>query len=121
MISQSSAVASRDIASTTPLRKARLSLDFKNSHARVIEPEQASIAMRAVSIEAPVFWRMMPAASVAGMWRNGTTWQRETIVGSTLSRVRPKRTIITLAGGTSSVFRKAFAAAVPSISTRSRI
>ena len=49
------------------------------------------------------------------------TWQRETIVGSTLSRVRPKRTIITLAGGSSSVFRKAFAAAVPSISTRSRI
>ena len=55
MISQSSAVASRDIASTTPLRKARLSLDFKNSHARVIEPEHASMAIRAVSIEAPVF------------------------------------------------------------------
>ena len=88
---------------------------------RVTDPSQASMAMRAFSSEAPVFWLRMPAASVAGMWRNGTTWQRERMVGSTLSRVRPKRTSTTSAGGSSSVLRNALAAAVPSRSTRSRM
>ena len=63
----------------------------------------------------------MPAASETGMVRNGTTWQRETMVGSTLSRVRASKMSTTSEGGSSSVFRNALAACTPSRSTRSRM
>ena len=112
---------SRASASSTRARNARRSLDFRNSMPRVMEPSHASMAMRAFSRDAPVFCARMPAASLAGMWRNGTTWQRDKMVGRTLSRVRPKRMSTTSDGGSSSVFRKALAAWTPSRSTRSRM
>ena len=98
------------------VRKARRSLPGarRNATAEVMEPPQASRAWRAWAGSAPVFWATMPAASEAGMWRKGTTWQRETIVGSTDSRVRPRRIITTSSAGSSSVFKNALAALAPS-------
>ena len=119
--SQSSALRRQPSTSSTRVRNARRSLDFKNSTARVMEPSQASTAMRACSRDAPVFCTMMPAASLAGMVRNGTTWQRDRMVGSTLSRVRASRISTTSDGGSSSVLRNALAACTPSRSTRSRM
>ena len=77
------------------------------------------MAIFASASEQPTFCTRIDAASFAGMVRNGTTWHRETMVGRMLEAVRPSRMMTTSSGGSSSVFRKAFAAEVPMRSTSS--
>ena len=107
------------MTSITRARKAKRSVLFTNSMAPVSDPPHAWMAAAASMREAPVFCETMPHASETGIWRKGTAWQRDTMVGSTLSKVRPNMMITTPAGGSSRVFRKALAAWVPRRSARS--
>ena len=61
------------------------------------------------------------AVSAGFETRNGTSWQRETIVGSTASAVRAMRMNTTPPGGSSMVLSRAFAEESRSVSTRSRM
>ena len=111
--SSTSRASATDKPARTSITRARnsvRSLLLANEIACVMEPSHASIAIRARSGVTPTFWERIPAASRAGIWRKGTTWQRETMVGSTPSRVRPRRMNTTPGTGSSRVFRKAFAA-----------
>ena len=75
--------------------------------------------MRQRSMGRPVARMAAWAAASGEMRRNGTHWQRETIVGRMVSAEVPSRMNVTFAGGSSRVLSSAFAELARSWSARS--
>ncbi len=75
-------------------------------------------AMRHLPAGRPVARSTDSAASSTESGRNGTHWQRETMVGSMTSELLPNRMNVTPSGGSSSVLSRAFAVIARSCSIR---
>ena len=116
--SQESSRASMPIVSTMRRRTWRRLVELRNSQARAGVPATAS-EMRASRSLAPDSRSTALSAASGEVTRKGTTWQRDTIVGSIAATVRPHRMKTTPSGGSSRVLSRAFAAVPRRRSARS--
>ena len=84
-------------------------------------PPVTATAMRQRERSTPVARATVWADSSSGSVRNGTHWQRDTMVGKMVSVEVPNRMNVTVSGGSSIVLSKAFAVFARICSARSMI